>query len=72
MQLTSTKYEVLYDNNEGWQDISEIKAMDKISDWYDQISPVLQDLFRGKEISTRNDPGIALGIIESGVDGSII
>ena len=54
MQLTSTKYEVLYDNNEGWQDISEIKAMDKISDWYDQISPVLQDLFRGKEISTRN------------------
>ena len=54
MQLTSTKYEVLYDNKEGWQDISEIKAMDRISDWYDQISPVLQDLFRGKEISTRN------------------
>ena len=52
MQFTFAQYEVMYSNNQVWKDVSEKTAMDRISDFYDRVSPVLLDLFQGKEINT--------------------
>ena len=52
MQFTFAQYEVMHSNGDGWKDVSEKIAMDRLSDCYDQVSPVLQDMFQGKEIHT--------------------
>ena len=52
MQFKFAQYEAMHGNDECWKDVSERTAMDRISDCYDQVSPVLQDLFQGKEINT--------------------
>ena len=52
MQFTFAQYEVLYGTDVSWQDVSEKTAMDRIADYYDQVSPVLFDLFQGKIIVT--------------------
>ena len=52
MHFTFAQYEVTNGNDEFWEEVSEKTAMDRISDCYDQVSPVLQDLFQGKEINT--------------------
>ena len=52
MQFSFTKYEALYGNDQCWTDVSEKTAMDRISNCYDRVSPVLLDLFQGKTIIT--------------------
>ena len=50
--LFLVQYEVMHSSDEGWKDVSEVIAMHKISECYDQVSPVLQDMFQGEEIHT--------------------
>ena len=52
MQVAFTKYEALFGNDKCWTDVSEKVVMDRISDCYDMVSPVLLDLFQGKTIVT--------------------
>ena len=52
MQFTFAQYEAQYGNDECWKDVSEKTTMDRISDCYDQVAPVLQDMFQGAEIHT--------------------
>ena len=66
MHFTFAQYEVMYGNNEGWKDVSEKTAIDKVSDCYDRVSPVLLDLFQGKVIIT---PDAIFRIKNSSVPG---
>lgn len=47
------QFEVKYfDEDADWMKVSERLAMERISDYFDHVSPVLMELLAGKEIVT--------------------
>jgi hypothetical protein len=46
------RYEVRYDANEGWIEISDLEFMDGLYKIYRRVSPVIKDMVNGKELCT--------------------
>ena len=52
MMFTMPRYEVKYFDKENWEEISEKIALEKLSDAFYQLNPVLSDLLQGNPILT--------------------
>ncbi len=46
-------YEVKYRGEDCWQDISELDLMLKLYDTYDQVTPVINRMQKGRQVQTR-------------------
>ena len=50
--FTMPRYEIKYFDKENWEEISEKMALDKLSDAFFHLNPVLSDLLQGNPILT--------------------
>ena len=51
MKLNLPQYEMRFSNEKSWVPISEDFALKSLFDNFDRVSPILAELFQGKEIS---------------------
>jgi len=49
---TMPRYEVRYNKNEGWKEISEIELMDGLYKLYHRVTPAIKWMLKGKELCT--------------------
>ena len=47
------QYEVRFNDNAKWEEISEINIMQQLSDTYDQVTPAIQQLIEGQHFMTQ-------------------
>ena len=47
-------YEVKYDNEKVWQEISELKLMDELYKYYKKVTPAIKEMIMGNEVKTPN------------------
>lgn len=47
------RYEVRYDANEGWIEISDLEFMDELYKLYRRVTPVIKEMLNGREFSTQ-------------------
>jgi hypothetical protein len=45
-------YEAKYDNEDAWQEISELKLMDELYRTYDKVTPAIKEMILGRELKT--------------------
>ena len=45
-------YEAKYDNEDAWQEISELKLMDELYRTYDKVTPAIKEMIQGRELKT--------------------
>jgi len=45
-------YEVKYDANEDWKEISEVELMEGLYKVFDKVAPAIKEIIEGKEIDT--------------------
>jgi hypothetical protein len=50
MKFAVPRYEVRYLGKEIWEDISEFHLMQRLSETYDQVCPVIQKMLEGKQV----------------------
>ncbi len=50
--ITMPRYEVRYNVNEEWKEISELEFMDGLYKLYDRVTPVIKQMIEGKELRT--------------------
>lgn len=50
--FTMPHYEVRYDENEDWKEISEIEFIDGLYKMYRRVSPAIKEMIEGKELHT--------------------
>ncbi len=48
------RYEVRYDENGEWIEISEIELMDGLYKLYSRVTPAIKEMLNGKELRTPN------------------
>jgi len=46
------RYEVRYNENEEWKEISELELMDGLYKLYHRVSPAIKEMLKGKELRT--------------------
>lgn len=46
------RYEIRYNENEEWKEISEIELMDELYKLYYRVSPAIKEMLEGKELRT--------------------
>lgn len=46
------RYEVRYDDNEEWKEISELEFMDGLYRSYHRVTPAIKEMIEGKELRT--------------------
>ena len=46
------RYEVRYNGNEEWKEISELEFMDGLYKLYHRVTPVIKEMLAGKELRT--------------------
>ncbi|MGD8992583.1 MAG: hypothetical protein PVI00_14095 [Desulfobacterales bacterium] len=44
------RYEVRYDANEGWIEISDLEFMDELYKLYRRVTPVIKEMINGREL----------------------
>ena len=47
------RYEVRYDANEGWIEISDLEFMDELYKLYRRVTPVIKEMINGRELHTQ-------------------
>jgi hypothetical protein len=47
------RYEVRYDANEGWIEISDLEFMDELYKLYRRVAPVIKEMLNGREFRTQ-------------------
>ena len=52
--ITIPRYEVRYNENEDWREISEIELMDGLYRLYRRATPAIREMLSGKELRTPN------------------
>jgi len=52
MEIKLTQFEVKYFDQENWEEISEVTALVRLQDFFDQIAPLIIEMLNGKEIVT--------------------
>ena len=50
--FTMPRYEVKYNENEEWKEISELEFMDGLYKLYHRVTPAIKEMIEGKEIRT--------------------
>jgi len=50
--FTIPRYEVRYDENEEWEEISELEFMDGLYKLYHRVTPAIKEMLEGKELRT--------------------
>ena len=50
--MTMPRYEVRYDENEEWREISELELMDGLYKLYHRVTPAIKEMLAGKELRT--------------------
>ena len=50
--FTMPRYEVRYNGNEEWKEISEIEFMDGLYKLYHRVTPAIKEMIDGKELRT--------------------
>ena len=45
-------YEAKYDDEDTWQEISELKLMDELYRTYDKVTPAIKEMIMGRELKT--------------------
>lgn len=50
--LTMPRYEVRYDENEDWEEVSELEFIDGLYKIYHRVSPAIKEMIEGKELHT--------------------
>jgi hypothetical protein len=55
MMLTMPRYEVRYNENEEWREISELELMDRLYKLYHRVTPAIKEMLSGKELNTPDD-----------------
>ena len=50
--VTMPRYEVRYNENEEWEEISELEFMDGLYKLYHRVTPVIKEMIEGKELRT--------------------
>ena len=45
-------YEAKYEEDNGWQEISELELMDELYKSYNKVSPAIKEMILGNEIKT--------------------
>ena len=46
------RYEVRYNENEEWEEVSELEFMDGLYRLYDRVTPAIKEMLEGKELRT--------------------
>jgi hypothetical protein len=46
------RYEVRYNQNEEWEEISELEFMDELYRLYHRVTPAIKEMLEGKELRT--------------------
>ena len=54
MQLNMPQYEMRCSDEKNWEPISEKSALVSLFTNYDRVTPVIDQLFKGKEIPIKN------------------
>ena len=50
--FTMPRYEVRYNENEEWKEISELEFMDGLYKLYHRVTPAIREMIEGKELRT--------------------
>ena len=50
--FTMPRYEVRYNENEEWEEVSELEFMDGLYRLYDRVTPAIKEMIEGKELRT--------------------
>ena len=45
-------YEVKYQENDGWQEITELELMDELYKSFKKVTPAIKEMIKGNEIKT--------------------
>jgi hypothetical protein len=46
------RYEVRYNENEGWKEISDLELMNGLYRLYHRVTPAIKEMLQGKELYT--------------------
>jgi hypothetical protein len=52
MMFEMPQYEVRFNDNAQWEEISEINIMQQLSDTYDRVTPAIQQMIEGQHVRT--------------------
>ncbi len=52
--ITMPRYEVRYNENEEWREITELELMEGLHELYHQVTPAFKIIIEGKELQTPN------------------
>lgn len=52
MRYAMPLYEVKYNGNRNWEDISDIEVMEELYKLYDRVTPAIKEMINGKEFRT--------------------
>ena len=50
MQIKLTCFEVKKLGEENWQEVSEKRALEKLIDYFDPVSPIIKKMLQGSEV----------------------
>ena len=46
------RYEVRFNGEEEWEEISDVELMDKLYKFHNKVSPVIKQMIEGKQLQT--------------------
>ena len=52
MMFEMPQYEVRFNDNAQWEEISELNIMQNLSDTYDRVTPAIQQMIEGQHVMT--------------------
>ena len=54
MRYALPRYEMRVDDNDTWQEISDIELMEELYKHYDRVTPIIKEMMSGKELQLAN------------------
>jgi hypothetical protein len=52
MMFSMPRYEVRFHDRTKWEEISEIELMHRLHEFYDRVTPVIQQMMDGEQVLT--------------------
>jgi hypothetical protein len=52
LRFSMPLYEAKYEENDDWQEISELELMDELYKTFKKVTPAIKEMIRGKEVKT--------------------
>ena len=54
MKFEMPQYEVKYHEDEKWEEISELRAINELYKAFKKVTPAIKEMLEGKEVKTSN------------------